>query len=208
MSYTRLLERMEQDKPLLSLETVKAQATIEHEEDDALLQGYIDAAIEHVEDRTRRTLTLSRYLMSLPCLEGVLTLRQPPIREVSDITYLDDKGDRQTVDRASFNASTSDECARIRPKGSWPTGTDIEVHVIAGYGSRTIGSGPGYPAPYPVVFHSSTEKLAAPSTMILAAQMLVAHWYANREAVVVGTISGSVPHGVDALLFRHLRYKA
>lgn len=199
---------MEQETPLLSVETVKAQATVEHDEDDALFTAYIDAAIEHVEDRTRRTLSLSRYLMSLPCFEGALTLRRPPIREVSEITYLDAAGTRQVLDRSDFHASTNDECARITPRAAWPAGTDIELRVVAGYGSRAIGGSVGYPVPYPVVFHAATERLAPPSTLILAAQMLVAHWYANREAVVVGTISSTLPHGVEALLFRHLRYKA
>ena len=31
--------------------------------------------------------------------------------------------------------------------------------------------------------------------------LLIGHWYAHRESVVVGTISGPVQDGVEALLF-------
>lgn len=40
-----------------------------------------------------------------------------------------------------------------------------------------------------------------PARMIQAALMLVAHWFANREAVVTGTITTQVPLAVESLLF-------
>lgn len=36
--------------------------------------------------------------------------------------------------------------------------------------------------------------------VVAAIKMLVGHWYANREAVLVGTISTTMPMAVDALL--------
>ncbi len=40
-----------------------------------------------------------------------------------------------------------------------------------------------------------------PKRMAQAMLMLVAHWFANREAVVTGTITTQVPLAVEALLF-------
>jgi uncharacterized phage protein (predicted DNA packaging) len=40
-----------------------------------------------------------------------------------------------------------------------------------------------------------------PVRMTQAALMLVAHWFANREAVVTGTITAQVPLAVESLLF-------
>lgn len=39
-----------------------------------------------------------------------------------------------------------------------------------------------------------------------AVLLLVGHWYANREAVVVGTISSAVPLAVDRLLWYRKRF--
>lgn len=34
----------------------------------------------------------------------------------------------------------------------------------------------------------------------MAAKLLVAHWYSNREAVIVGSVATSLPLGYDSLL--------
>ncbi|MFL4208043.1 head-tail connector protein, partial [Pseudomonas aeruginosa] len=39
-----------------------------------------------------------------------------------------------------------------------------------------------------------------------AVYLLVAHWYANREAVALGTIATSVPLGVERLLWYRKRF--
>ena len=39
-----------------------------------------------------------------------------------------------------------------------------------------------------------------------AVLLLVGHWYANREAVVIGTISTAVPLAVDRLLWYRKRF--
>ncbi len=46
-----------------------------------------------------------------------------------------------------------------------------------------------------------TESDQIPKRMRQAIMMLVAHWFANREAVVIGTITAQVPLGVDTLLW-------
>ena len=39
-----------------------------------------------------------------------------------------------------------------------------------------------------------------------AVYLLVAHWYANREAVALGTIATSIPLGVERLLWYRKRF--
>lgn len=53
---------------------------------------------------------------------------------------------------------------------------------------------------------------AGPEQMLLtkdveqAMLLLVGHWYANREAVVIGTIATDVPLAVDSLLWHRKRF--
>ena len=50
------------------------------------------------------------------------------------------------------------------------------------------------------------EQMALTDDVKQAILLLVGHWYANRESVVVGTISAEVPMGVPALLWTRKRF--
>lgn len=95
---------------MVTLEQVKFQCRIDHDDEDTLLIGYMAAARDHVQMHLDRTI----YDLAVPAddPDGV-------------------------IDNASFDQATL---------------------------------------------------------------MIVAHWYANRESVVVGTISGELPMSVDFLL--------
>jgi hypothetical protein len=47
-----------------------------------------------------------------------------------------------------------------------------------------------------------------PSGIRVAILLMIGHWYANREAVVVGTITSELPMAVDRLLWGHRLYEA
>lgn len=50
------------------------------------------------------------------------------------------------------------------------------------------------------------EEMALTKDVEQAILLLVGHWYANREAVVTGTISTAVPLAVDRLLWYRKRF--
>ena len=50
------------------------------------------------------------------------------------------------------------------------------------------------------------EQMAFTPDVEQAVLLLVGHWYANREAVVIGTISTAVPLAVDRLLWYRKRF--
>ena len=50
------------------------------------------------------------------------------------------------------------------------------------------------------------EQMALTHDVKQAILLLVGNWYANRESVVVGTISAEVPMGVPALLWTRKRF--
>lgn len=50
------------------------------------------------------------------------------------------------------------------------------------------------------------EQMALTPDVWQAVVLLVSHWYANREAVVTGTIATTVPLGVERLLWYRKRF--
>jgi uncharacterized phage protein (predicted DNA packaging) len=50
------------------------------------------------------------------------------------------------------------------------------------------------------------DQMALTKDVQQAVLLLVGHWYANREAVVIGTITAEVPLAVDRLLWYRKRF--
>lgn len=85
--------------------------------------------------------------------------------------------------------------------------TDDEDDLIKAYVAAALSH---------VEQHCDRELVAAdpagPEQMLLspdvwqAIYLLVAHWYANREAVVTGTIATNVPLGFERLLWYRKRF--
>ena len=205
--YTNLIKRIDYSTQL-SLEPIKQHLVVEHDEDDALIELYRDAAVEHVENVTRRTLPLSQYRMSLEEFSPCMELRAPPIRSITTVTYADSNGDRQVMPVSDLRVNTDYEWARITPKTSFPQGADVVLTVIAGYGKVPDGSLDAFPYTFPMVFEDGVDDYPMPNPLRLATLLLIAHWYENREEVVVGSSVAKIPVGVEALLFKYRNYKA
>lgn len=149
----------------VSLETVKQHLRVDGDEENALFDLYLAAALEQAEGMTRRALitqTLELILDDWPT-ERVLKLPRPPLQSVESVKYLDATGDEFSwtdyqVDARSepgylyFNNFPT---SRLFPSGA------ISIQFVAGYGD----------APTDVPF-------------IIQQGMLIAigHWYENREA--------------------------
>jgi len=199
---------------VLSLATVKNHVIVQHDHDDEMLKIYRDASVEHVEDITRRTVNLSEYKVFIDQLCRAQSFRLPPIREINSVTYEAADGSRYVAPEDSVTLRTDGEYGELCPTSSWPIGAkNIQATVIAGYGQHTIASSAtetnaAYPMAYGAAYGvAAGEVLALPVSITQAMLLLIGHWYANREAVVVGTISADVPHAVDSLLFKYRNYR-
>lgn len=110
----------------------------------------------------------------------------PPLQSVTSIAYVDPNGDSQTLAASLYTVDSASHPARIVPAYGevWPaTREHIDVVTltwVAGYGDA--GSD-------------------VPEKILTAIKMLVAHWYENREPVVLGTIATKLPMHVESLLW-------
>lgn len=172
---------------LLTLAEAKAHLVVQHMEDDTLITRLITAATQECQNRLNRqliTATLRLWLDRFPSGFNPLEIRRPKVQSITNIKYVDGAGTLQTWDPSSYATDLISEPARILPGygTSWPIArrqlNAVQVQFVAGYGLQA----------------------AVPETIRQAALLLIGHWYANREAVVTGTISSEVQQTVSALL--------
>lgn len=178
----------------LTLAEAKAHCRVDVSDDDTLITALIEAARQTAETYTHRAIPAQTWDLKLDSFydrdfyaDGSIWLPKPPVSSVTSVTYLDGAGDSQT-----WTATTgwlSDlptgpwaRRARIYPAYgvSWPTTyrqtNAIAIRFVAGY-------------------------TTVPEAIKAGMKLLIGHWYQNREAAIVGTITQELPMAVAALLW-------
>lgn len=155
-------------------------------DDDLYVQTLISAARHHVETVSDRTLIRSQWQMKFDVFPGWdIELPRPPIATGPiTVSYIPSDGVYSPVSYTDFREDRDATPAVIRPQwnGSWPTvrgaENDVTVTYWAGYGE---------------------SPLSVPTPARHCILMLLAAWYANREAVVQGGMN-PVPMAVEVML--------
>ena len=163
----------------LDLNLTKKHCRIDGDFDEDLLQAYIDAAVNWVEDYADIVLIEREVKDKVANFRGDLELCREPIKSIESITYLDPDGAEQSI--GGFRVYQGNKITPL-VGFAWPSKlakSDIEIKYVAGYGAT----------------HE-----AVPAKIKQALRLLVSHQYEHREAVIVGTISSELPIGVTALI--------
>jgi len=171
----------------ISLEAVKTHLRIELDESgyDADLTDLIRVAAEWIEAETHLTLVSTQLRATWDCfVADVIKLPMWPISTVDSVTYIDTAGASQTLSTSLYRTSLVQCPATIQPAIStdWPeTLVDgintVSVNVTAGYGVAAV----------------------QPHLVRHLLKLLVGHWFKNREAVLVGSISKEIELAVESL---------
>jgi uncharacterized phiE125 gp8 family phage protein len=176
----------------VSLATAKAAQRIDQNSEDALLAGYLGAAIGHVERITGRNLTAKVERLALDGFprstwaprtafdwqERPIRLQKAPVSEILTIDYDDADGVEQSL--LSFRL-VDGAPARILPAYGecWPVAAcsagSVRITYVAGY-----------------------DPTALPADLVHAAIILFGHFNSNREAVTID--GGAAATAIDLLV--------
>lgn len=210
--FTSLRRTTEPAALAVSRSTAKSHLRVTGTDEDTLIDLYIAAAVQHVEDATGRSLINQGWTMKLDGFSPLtrsrmaalqispsavaawsrqygwsgdrIVLPRPPLTAVTAFTYLDADGVLQTVDPSIYTTDAASDPGMIRldPDSLWPETDDTDPSVTIVY---TAGFG--------------AAETNIPAAIRQALLLLVGHFYENREASSSASLT-PVPMAVDSLL--------
>lgn len=170
----------------ISLGEAKAHCRIDGSAEDDTITIYIQAARQHIERVTRRSLITQTWVATFcgfPSSRGGFRLPYGPVQSITSVEYYDDLNVQTTLATNLYEASLTEQISEVFPAVDevWPTyqsrSDAVTIEYDAGYGDLAAD---------------------VPAEYRQAILLLVGHWFANREAV--GTAMTEVPLAVGALL--------
>lgn len=176
----------------LTLAEARSFLRLDDTAEDGLVTTLITAARLHVEGTTARAMIAQTWRLVLDAWPQDRGVRLPvgPAISLTAVTAYDDAGDPHEIDVSQF------ELDRVTPRLLLPadiTGAPglrdrqgIEIDYVAGYG---------------------TDAADVPADLKHAMLALVAHWFENRDAVIVAGSGAVVPHGFDRLVAPYRRVR-
>ena len=165
----------------VTLAEAKAQCRVDHDTEDALLNGLIAAAVAHVDGYTG---VLGRALLTQTWRidadePGDIAIPLEPVQSVS-VQWVDKAGAVQSFTQFDLVRGHGHPYIQLKDTAVWP---DTKTQPDAFRVTAVVGYGAAADVPQPIK---------------QAILLMVAHLYANREAV--GEAMQAVPMAVDALL--------
>ena len=170
----------------ISLDEARRQCKILDANSDDDLREAIEAARNSVEIVTRNPVVECEYVFYCDSFQSFFEIHKP----IVSITSFEYKTEENTGD---YNGSL--------------TGSDY--HMNTGQGLITLNNN----VMSDLFSQSNAIKITAragqpnigaiPGNVKMAMKLMIGHWYNNREAVVIGTISAPLPIGVSDLLDPH-----
>lgn len=171
----------------VTLDECKQHANVYIDDDNEYIsKTLIPAATQYAEsllDRSLMPVTWRLDLDGFPPSSESIELPRPPLRAITEITYVDTAGDTQTWLAANYTTTIGGEgeFGRVRPAFgiSYPV-TRAHVDVV----SITYTAG-------------FADVASIPELTRWGIKVLVAHWYEMREPIAPGSIVASVPMHIE-----------
>jgi len=176
---------------LLTTTDAKKHLRVEHTDDDAYIADLSKGWRRWLEDRTSRSFalqTLDYFDDGFPDGSDPIEVPRGPVTSITSVKYTTTTSTTaQTLAATAYVVDKTSEPGRIALKSgqTWPTNTlrdvnGVEVRYTAGFAT------------------SATAAFEEEARSVL--RLLVGSSYANREAVVVGSINTKLHFAVESLI--------
>ncbi|MEG9884636.1 MAG: head-tail connector protein [Hyphomicrobiales bacterium] len=171
----------------VSLAEAKAYLKVEYDEEDQLIQSLITAARAHLELATRRafiTQSWSLFLDRWP-RSGMVNLPLSPVGSVDALRVYDPQDSVSVVAASEYGVDVQSQPPRVvrSGHGEWRHSlrslNGIEIAFTAGFGPKA-------------------EDIPAPLRQAIL--LLVAHWFENRQPLIIDGDCVEMPLTVKALI--------
>lgn len=159
-------------EPLTTAEA-KSHLRVDITDDDTLIDAYVKAARQYVEEDMGRALITQTWdytLDEFPADGSAIQIPRPPLQSVTSVTYVDSAGATQTLSSANYIVNTGKRNGEITLAygQTWPATREqanaVTIRFVAGYGAAS----------------------AVPETIKTAVRLTLGDLYGNREGSIVG----------------------
>jgi len=176
----------------VSREEAKAHCRVVGDDEDDVFDGLIAGVVEYLDGPSGilgRAIMEQVWMLELASWPtSPLTLPVEPVSGVT-ITYFDTAGAEQTLPVAAYRLDSTSGAASV-------------LHMTGTGDLPALDDDSAYPVRVAITAGAAAAA-DVKSGMKVLIKMLIAHWYENREAVVVGTITSEMPLAASALLARY-----
>lgn len=172
---------IEPPDPIVTWTEAKAHLRLDSDDEQTFVEGLIAAATAWIDGPAGwlgRALGEQTIEEKLDAFCSSIILSISPVLEITEVAYIDEDGDEQEVEDTVYGVLGRE--VFLRTDQSWPSPISGEP------GAAIIRYTAGY------------EEV--PAAIKHAILLMVGNWFANREAVITGTISSELPLAVEALL--------
>lgn len=128
----------------VSVNECKLAARVDSDEDDSLVEQYIDESTEALEKDASLCLLTQTWRLNLDWFpQWTIQIRKYPLASISSITYVATDGTVTTISASDYIVDTTSVPPRIVPAYglTWPTCRDqprsVKVTFVAGYAAAT-----------------------------------------------------------------------
>ena len=171
----------------LTPEEIKLHLRIDADDatQDVPLLAYAAAAEEAARKMADRTCLSGSWIQYMDEFPSEIRLMNSPVTAITNVKYYDTAGTLQTLSSSAYLSDLNQEPAVIVPATgySWPA---------------VQSDRPG--AAYVTYTAGYADASSIPADMKLGMIHLVAHWYENREPVVVGSTPTNLPWVAEQLI--------
>lgn len=181
--------------PVLRDELAKVHIKVDGTDEDALLDTYIGAAVELVEDCIQRQLMQATWELQLTCWDvdcnGYIRLNKAPLVSITSVKYDPaDGGSEVAINPAEYQVDTTSVPGRIRFIGNLPSVADkpnaIRIRFKAGYGADAADA--------------AAQRTAVPSRAKTGILRAVGDFYAFRQDEQSGQYTSKLSNSIENFL--------